>query len=66
MELEQKPPRRPNFPAVVATFAVAILVIFALALIFLRLDRNHFKFGGSHAKPSSTMLLTPPSFTQDA
>ena len=57
MELEQLPPKQPNFLAVVLAFAGTILVIFVLALIFLHWDGKHLTF--RHRQSNPTSLVQP-------
>jgi hypothetical protein len=45
MELEQKPPNRPNFMLVVILSGVAMLMIFALALVFVHVENGRLHFG---------------------
>jgi hypothetical protein len=58
MDIEQLPPKSPNFLLIVGLFAGAILVIFVLALIFLRVDSGHLAFRNHTAHPTS-WLETP-------
>lgn len=45
MELEQKPPNRPNFMLVVILSGIAMLMIFALALVFVHVENGRLHFG---------------------
>ncbi len=44
--LEELPPNRPNFKLVVILFAVSIVVILVLAILFLRRDASHMEPSG--------------------
>ncbi len=41
MEIEQRPPKKPNFPLIVALFAITIVVCLALGYLFLHHSAGH-------------------------
>ncbi len=57
MEIEQLPPKQPNFLLVVLLFGGALIVIFILALFFLRFDGKHLTFRHRQAHPTSQLVL---------
>jgi hypothetical protein len=67
MEIEQLPPKQPNFLLIVALSALALVVIFILAYLFVRFDGRHLTFHHHPAHPTSQLLLpgssTPSSPT---
>jgi len=58
MEIEQTLPKKPNFLLVLGLFCATILVVFALALIFLEVDGGHISLRHHTSHPTSQ--LVPP------
>jgi hypothetical protein len=56
MEIEQKLPNGPNFGLIVGLFCATILVVFVLALIFVRFDGKHLTFRGHRQHPTSQLI----------
>jgi hypothetical protein len=61
MEIEQLPPKQPNFLLVVILFGAALIVIFILAILFIGFDGNHLTFRHHRAHPTSQLVLPQPS-----
>jgi tellurite resistance protein TehA-like permease len=57
MEIEQLPPKQPNFLRVVILFGVSLILIFILAMIFVRFDGNHLTFRHHSSHPTSQLVL---------
>jgi hypothetical protein len=57
MEIEQLPPKQPNFLLVVILFGVTLLVVFVLAYLFVSFDGKHLTFHHHHAHPTSQLIL---------
>jgi hypothetical protein len=57
MEIEQLPPKQPSFLLVVILFCVTLLVVFVLAVLFVRFDGKHLTFQHHHAHPTSQLIL---------
>jgi hypothetical protein len=57
MELEQTLPKKPNFLLILGLFCATILVVFALALIFLDVEGGHLTFRHHTAHPTSQLEL---------
>jgi hypothetical protein len=57
MEIEQLPPKQPNFLLVVILFGVTLLVIFVLAWLFVSFDGKHLTFRHHRAHPTSQLIL---------
>ena len=57
MEIEQLPPKQPNFLLVVILFCVTLLVVFVLACLFVRFDGKHLTFRHRLAHPTSQLVL---------
>jgi hypothetical protein len=57
MDIEQKLPNKPSFGFVVGLACATIVVIFALALVFLRVDEGHLGFRHHSAHPTSQLTL---------
>jgi hypothetical protein len=64
MEIEQLPPKQPNFLLVVLLSAAVLLVIFILAYLFIHFDGGHLTFHHHRAHPTSQLVLptTPHGF----
>jgi len=60
MEIEQRDPEQPNFLLVVILFGATLLVVFVLALIFLRFDGKHITFRHRRAHPTSQLVYPFP------
>jgi hypothetical protein len=58
MDIEQLPPNKPNFAMVLAVFCVTILVVFLVALLFVRVDGGHLTFRHHRAHPNSQLRLS--------
>jgi len=63
MELEQTRPNKPNFLAVVLLACATILVIFALAYLFVDTEGGHLTFRHRRAHPTSRLPLPNPRTT---
>ena len=60
MQIEQRPPKGPNFGLVVALFAAAIVVIFIVAIFVLHWDYHKLIPGATNRpEPNSTALHLP-------
>jgi hypothetical protein len=59
MNIEQVAPNKPNFGLILALFCATILVVFALALFFLKFEGGHLTFRHRSREPHS--LLAAPS-----
>lgn len=57
MEIEQRPPNQPNFLLIVLLFGGALIVIFILAILFVRFDGKHLTFRHHGAHPTSQLVL---------
>jgi hypothetical protein len=57
MEIEQTLPKKPNFLLILGLFCVTILVVFALALTFLDVEKGHLSFRHHDRHPTSRMVL---------
>jgi hypothetical protein len=57
MEIEQLPPKQPNFLLIVILFCVTLLVVLVLAYLFVSFDGKHLTFGRHHAHPTSQLVL---------
>lgn len=64
MEIEQRPPNRPNFLLVVLLFGAAILVVFVLAYVVLHFGNKHVVPDGNNPHPNAALVL--PSRTRAA
>jgi hypothetical protein len=56
-DIEQKPPNGPNFGLVVILFCVTLIVVFILALLFVRFDGHHMHFLRHAAQPNASLIL---------
>jgi hypothetical protein len=61
MEIEQLPPKQPNFLLVVLLAAAALLVLFILAYLFVDFDGRHLTFHHHRAHPTSQLVLPKTS-----
>jgi hypothetical protein len=61
MEIEQLPPKQPNFLLVVLLAAAALLVLFILAYLFVDFDGRHLTFHHHRAHPTSQLILPKTS-----
>jgi hypothetical protein len=61
MEIEQKLPNGPNFGLIVGLFCVTLLIVFVIALFFVRFDGKHLTF--RHHDPHPTSHLALPAFS---
>jgi len=66
MEIEQTSPKQPNFLLVVGLFCATLLIVFVLALIFLRFDGKHLTFRHHGRHPNSQLVLPAPSYASPA
>ncbi len=57
MEIEQTLPKKPNFLLILGLFCVTILVVFALALTFLEVDKGHLGLRHHDRHPTSRLIL---------
>jgi hypothetical protein len=57
MDIEQLPPKQPNFLLIVGLFCVTILVIFVLAYLFVDFDGKHLTFHHRHVHPTSQLVM---------
>jgi hypothetical protein len=60
MEIEQLPPKRPNFLLIVVLSSAFMLVVFGLALAFVHFDGRHLHFGDRHNRDQAHAILLPP------
>jgi len=56
MEIEQILPKKPNFLLILGLFCVTILVIFALALTFLDVEKGHLSLRHHDQHPTSRLV----------
>ncbi len=63
MEIEQLPPKQPNFLLIVALSAAALVGFFILAYIFVHFDRRHLGLRHHQAHPTSELVLPTPANT---
>jgi hypothetical protein len=66
MEIEQKLPNGPNFGLVVGLFCATLLIVFVLALIFIRFDGKHLTFRHHDRHPTSRLTLPAPASPAEA
>jgi hypothetical protein len=59
MDIEQLPPRKPNFLLIVYLFVATIILIFILALIFMHWDAKHIHILKDHAALVASPTLLP-------
>jgi hypothetical protein len=57
MKLEQQPPNKPNFLAVVLIFGAALIVLFLVALLVLHVDPRALMHGSFRRVPTSHLVL---------
>jgi hypothetical protein len=60
MDIEQKLPNTPNFGLVVGLAGATILMVFVLALLFLKIDQGHLGFRHHSAHPTSQLTMPQP------
>ena len=67
MEIEQLPPKQPNFLLVVLLSGAVLVVLFILAYLFVDFNGHHLTFRHHQAHPTSQLVLpsspTPTSPT---
>ena len=63
MDIEQLPPKKPNFSLILILFCASLLVLFLLACLFLRFDGKHLRLRHHDANPTSQLILPPRSTT---
>jgi hypothetical protein len=56
MEIEQLPPKQPNFLLILVLASVTLLLLFVLAYLFVDFDGGHLTFH-HHAHPTSQLVL---------
>jgi hypothetical protein len=61
MEIEQRPPRQPNFLLVVILASIALIGIFILAYLFIDFNGSHLAFRHHRAHPTSQLVLPKTS-----
>jgi hypothetical protein len=66
MEIEQTLPKKPNFLLVLGLFCATILVVFALALIFLEVDGGHISLRHHTSHPTSQLVLPGAAHLESA
>jgi hypothetical protein len=66
MEIEQTLPKKPNFLLILGLFCVTILVIFALALTFLEVDKGHLGLRHHSAHPTSQLVMPAAHLESEA
>jgi hypothetical protein len=66
MKLEQYPPNRPNFLVVVLLAAVALLILFIVAIFFLHIRGNRLLRHPYRQTPTSQIAPTPETRTLTA
>lgn len=57
MKIEQTRPDKPNFKLIVVFASVTLLVILALALVFVRFDGKHLVFRHHSPEPNSNLVM---------
>lgn len=57
MEIEQQPPKQPNFLLIIILFCVSLIVIFVLAYSFISFNGKHLIFGHHAPHPTSQLVL---------
>lgn len=57
MEIEQLPPKQPNFLLIAVLFCVSLIVIFVLAYFFVSFNGKHLSFSHHSAHPTSQLVL---------
>jgi hypothetical protein len=57
MEIEQLPPKKPNFLLIVVLSSVALVLLFILAYLFVDFDGRHLTFRHHQAHPTSQLVL---------
>jgi hypothetical protein len=57
MEIEQLPPKQPNFLLIVILFCVSLIVIFVLAYSFISFNGKPLNFRHHTAHPTSQLVL---------
>ncbi len=57
MEIEQLPPKQPNFLLILILFCASLLVLFVLAYFFISFDGKHLIFRHHSAHPTSQLVL---------
>jgi hypothetical protein len=66
MEIEQTLPKKPNFLLVLGLFCATILVVFALALIFLEVDGGHISLRHHTSHPTSQLVIPGATHLESA
>jgi hypothetical protein len=61
MDIEQVAPNKPNFLLILGLFCGTILVLFVVALLFVRVDAGHLTFRHHSAHPTSYLQLPTSS-----
>jgi hypothetical protein len=61
MEIEQLPPKQPNFLLIVVLSCITLLVLFVLAYLFIDFDGGRLTFPHHHAHPTAQLALPAPS-----
>ena len=56
-DIEQHRPDGPNFKIIVILFCVTLIVVFVLALFFVRFDGGHMHFLRHAAQPNASLIL---------
>jgi hypothetical protein len=57
MEIEQLPPKQPNFLLIVILSGVVLLVLFILAYLFVDFNGRHLTFRHHQAHPTSHLVV---------
>lgn len=64
MEIEQKPPNRPNFPLIVAIFSVVMVLGLVAAVMFVHFDRHNAFRHAVQKNPNAALHI--PRINADA
>jgi flagellar basal body-associated protein FliL len=57
MEIEQLPPKKPNFLLIVILFCVTLIVVFVIAYFFIAFNGKHLTFHRHTAHHTSQLVL---------
>ena len=65
MEIEQYPPKKPNFLLVVLLAVGVLLLIFVLAYFFVDFEGHHIHIRRQHANPNAMLVMPSAASTAD-
>jgi flagellar basal body-associated protein FliL len=57
MEIEQYPPKKPNFLLVVLLAVAVLFLLFILAYFFVDVEGHHIHIGRKHANPNARLVM---------